>query len=68
MFCMSLLLQCCLLKFVLSIPTNSFFPNGQVASDTQITTDTTVSVFTDIGLGCGVVRRLKVSIFVILLL
>ena len=66
MFCMSLLLQCCLLKFVLSIPT--FFPNGQVAADTQITTDTTVSVFTNIGLGCGVVRSLKVSIFVILLL
>ena len=68
MFCKSLLLQCCLLKFVLSIPTNNFFPNGQVASDTNVTsTETPVSVFTDIGLDCGVVRLLKVSIFLILL-
>ena len=68
MFCKSLLLQCCLLKFVLSFPTTNFFPNGQVASDIKVTsTEATLSFSPDIGLGCGAVRLLKVSIFVILL-
>ena len=56
MFCKSLLLQSCLLKFVLSFHANNFFPNGQVASDIKVTsTEATLSFSPDIGLGCGAV-------------
>ena len=68
MFYKSLLLQCCLLKFVLSFPTTNFFINGIIANDLKVTsTGTTVGFFPNIGLGCGAVRILKVSILVILL-
>ena len=68
MFCKSLLLQLFLIKFVLSIPTIDFFINGNIANDIKVTsTEAILSFSPNIGLGCGAVRSLKVSIFVILL-